>query len=144
MTVTAMPTSDEATEEAPKKGRKKLVLIALVVLIAAGVAWFLFLRPSGPTEPKPGEVAPLEPIQVNLASGHYLRLGLALQLTETAHEVDGSKALDAAIGIFSGQPVAQVNDPAHREQLKAHLAEELDHLYHGDVLEVYFTEFVTQ
>ena len=53
-------------------------------------------------QPEPGEVVTLEPIQINLAGGHYLRIGLALQLTADAHEADGSKALDATIELFSG------------------------------------------
>ena len=50
---------------------------------------------AGRAPPKPGEVVTLEPIQINLAAGHYLRIGIALQLTAKAHEADGSKALDA-------------------------------------------------
>ena len=89
-------------------------------------------------------MVPLEAIQVNLASGHYLRLGMALQLTTSAHEADGSKALDAAITVFSGLSVSEVNNTKTRGHLKDELETELDHLYHGDVMGVYFTEFVTQ
>ena len=93
----------------------------------------------------PGEVVALEPIQVNLAEGHYLRLGLALQLTDGRHEVDGSKALDAAIELFSGASMAELRQPeaARRAQGEAAGASST-HGYHGDVMDVYFTEFVTQ
>lgn len=145
-TMTKTPTDDKATsEDAPEGGgRKKLVIVVVLVLLAGAAAWWFVLRPKPETAPKPGEVVQLEPVQVNLAGGHYLRLGMALQLTETAHEVNGSKGLDAAIGIFSGLPVAEVNKPAQREALREELEEELDHRYHGDVMAVYFTEFVTQ
>ena len=86
----------------------------------------------------------LEPIQVNLADGHYLRIGVALQLSADAHEADGSKALDAVIDLFSGVEQEELMKPAQRNEYKLHLEEELAHDYHGDVLEVYFTEFVTQ
>jgi flagellar protein FliL len=135
-----------AEAEAPtaRKGKKKLVVIALVLVVGAAAGWWFFLRPSGPTEPVPGEVMTLEPIQVNLADGHYLRLGLALQLSADAHEADGSKALDAAIDLFSGADQAALVKAGQRQELKHELEEKLHEDYHGDVLEVYFTEFVTQ
>lgn len=141
-TIAPTPTAEPAAEP---RGKGKTIVVAVVVLaVAAGAAWFFLLKPSGKTEPKPGEVLTLEAIQVNLAGGHYLRLGMALQLTESAHEADGSQALDAAIGVFSGLPVGEVNKPATREKLRQELEEELEHRYHGDVMSVYFTEFVTQ
>ena len=143
-TTTAAP---PATAEAEAKGGKKKLIIIALVLVAAlgGGGWFFFLKPGGEeAAAKPGEVAPLEPIQVNLASGHYLRLGIALQLVEGAHEVDGSKALDATIDIFSGKSIEEVTAPKERKHLKEELEKELEHLYHGDVMEVYFTDFVTQ
>lgn len=135
----------EAAEAPAKGGKKKLVAIVLVVLLLGGGGgyWF-FLKPSGPAEPVPGEVMTLEPIQVNLADGHYLRIGIALQLTADAHEADGSKALDATIALFSGVDQAELVKAGKREELKKKLMEKLDHDYHGDVMEVYFTEFVTQ
>lgn len=146
MTVTAMPKTaapEEATEAPVKRSRKKLIMI-LVAVLAIGGGGYWFLRPQPAAAPEPGEVVTLEPIQINLAAGHYLRMGLALQLVTGAHEADGSKALDAAIQEFSGVPMADVNDPARREVLREQLEKELDHRYHGDVMGVYFTEFVTQ
>jgi flagellar FliL protein len=134
-----------AVESPPAKGKGKTLIVGVLALaIAAGAGWYFFLKPSGSKEPEPGEVVPLEAIQVNLASGHYLRLGMALQLTTSAHEADGSKALDAAITVFSGLSVSEVNNTKTRGHLKDELETELDHLYHGDVMGVYFTEFVTQ
>lgn len=132
-------------EEKPKRSKKKLLVILLVPILLAGVGYWFFLKPSGPEpEPVPGEVVPLEAIQINLQSGHYLRIGLALQLVEGAHEVDGSKALDATIELFSGLSMDDIAAAKDRNHLKAELEEELEHSYHGDVLEVYFTDFVTQ
>ena len=142
MTVTTMSTSDAAeaapTEAPARRSPKKLAVLA----IGGGGYWFLRPQPVAP--PQPGEVVALEPIQINLAAGHYLRVGVALQLVAGAHEADGSKALDAAIEVFSGVPVIDVNDPTKRKVLREELEKELDHRYHGDVMGVYFTEFVTQ
>lgn len=148
ITVTEVPKGAEEAEatEERKPGRRKKVLVLLVaVVVVAAAAWFFLLRGGGgPEEPKPGEMLPLESTQINLAGGHYLKIGLALQLTESAHEVDGSKALDAAIELFSGRDVDELARTETRQTLKKKLTTELEHRYHGDVMEVYFTEFVTQ
>lgn len=142
-TSVSAPTTAPAEPASSGRGRK-IGIALLVVGLLAGAAWFLVLKPAGDGEPKPGEVAPLEAIQVNLAGGHYLRLGMALQLTTAAEEADGSKALDSAITVFSGLPVEEVNKPDVRETLRQQLVERLKERYHGEVMEVYFTEYVTQ
>jgi flagellar FliL protein len=149
MTVTAIPqvpTRDGTAEEAgPKRSRKKLILVLVAVLAIGGGGYWFFLKPAGPPgPPKPGDVVTLEPIQVNLAGSHYLRIGIALQLVAGAAKVDGSKALDATITEFSGLGMDVVNDPAKRATYKKALEKQLDTSYEGDVMGVYFTEFVTQ
>ena len=121
---------DEETEgkDAEKGGKGKLIIIAVpLVLLIAGVACFFLLRPkdeSGPEalpEPTPGAVVTLDPITINLAGAHFLKLGLALQPTATATEVDGSKALDLAISQFSGATVDELSTAKGREQAKREL-----------------------
>lgn len=146
MSVTAVPATAaaEATEPAKKGGRKKLVIVLVAVLAIGGGGYWFFLKPHPPAPPKPGEVVTLEPIQVNLASGHYLKIGIALQLTKGAKEVDGSKALDATIELFSGRDMGPLTKPAQREKLKRRLGSTLEKRYDGEVMDVYFTDFVTQ
>lgn len=146
MTVTAMPKND-ADAKAGKKPRSKVrtILIAVVVLLALGGGGYFVLKPSKPGPPQPGIVDRLDPIQINLAGGHYLRLGLALQLKAGAPEdLDGSKALDRTIDVFSGQQMADLNQGQTRDTLKKQLSAQVSKLYEGDILAVYFTEFVTQ
>lgn len=150
MSVTAMPKPASAAEEAaagPKgKSKKKLIIILVAVLALGGGGAFMFLKPA-PKEkaPHPGEVVALDPIQINLADNHYLRVGIALQLTDAAtHGADGSKALDATIDQFSGVEMAEIQNPKKRREMKKELAHHLEELYHHEVMEVYFTEFVTQ
>ena len=146
MTASTIAAPDAATdEEPPKKSRKKLLVIVLVLVLgAAAGAYFFLLRPGGDQAPKPGQVAPLDSIQINLADGHYLRLGIALQLTESAKEVDGSKALDAAIEVFSGRSIGDVDNGGTREKLRDQLEKKLEERYPDEVMGVYFTEYVTQ
>ena len=141
-TQAAVPDDDEA---APKGGKKKKLVILLVLLLAiGGAAYWFVLKPHPKEAPKPGEVVQLEPIQVNLAAGHYLKIGIALQLTTEAHEADGSKALDATIDMFSGRPMEEITARDNRAKLKKELEKELEERYEGEVMGVYFTEFVTQ
>ena len=126
-------------------GRKKLLVMVVVALALAFGGWWFMLRPAGADEaPTPGEVLKLEPVQVNLAGGHYLKIGIALQAVEGAEEVEGSKALDATIELFSGTTMAELADGRKRDHLKKQLSEELTERYDGDVMGVYFTDFVTQ
>ncbi|MFN8195708.1 MAG: flagellar basal body-associated FliL family protein [Nocardioidaceae bacterium] len=127
MTVTTMPQAEADTGKKGKKGKKgkdaegggggkkKLIIIVALVAILGGAGYWFFLKPSGPP-PKPveGTVVPLDATQINLEGGHYLRIAIALQLTDKATEADGSKALDATIKLFSGRSITEVNDPKER------------------------------
>lgn len=149
------PTPSEAakapTEKKKKKKGKRLILILLVlVLVGGGAGYWFLLKPSGedvavePT-PEPGEVLVIEPITLNLADGHYLRLGLGLQLTTAvAEEPDTARALDQAVSLFSGRAVAEVASSEGREALRAELVTRLAEAYEGEVMDVYFTDYVTQ
>jgi flagellar FliL protein len=148
MSVMDMPKTDAApAEEAePKGGRKKLVLVVAVLALVAGAAYWFVLKPDGgPSAPEPGAVVKLDAIQINLADDHYLKVGIALQATKDAgEELDGSKALDETIALFSGQSTERLAKPAYREKLKAKLEHRLEEAYEGEVMGCYFTDFVTQ
>lgn len=138
-------TKPEAATEEKKGGKKKLIIIVVLVAVLGGAGYWFFLKPSGEKpEPVAGEVVALDPIQVNLAEGHYLSVGIALQLTEGAHEADGSKALDAVIDLYSGMEIEELVKPKTRTELKAELKHHLEELYHEEVMDVYLTQFVTQ
>lgn len=139
--------SGKSEKKGKKGGKKKLLMIVAVVLVVAGAAYWFLLKPSADADapPKPGVIVPLESTQINLASGHYLKIGIALQMIEGGHaEVDGSKALDATIELFSGRTVEEVGNAKERHNLKEELEEVLGEAYHHEVMGVYFTEFVTQ
>lgn len=146
MSATATKAPEQETEAPGRLGAKTRIAIAVVLLaVLGGALYWLFFKPSGSTPPpEPGEIVAVDSIQINLADGHYLRLGFALQLTTAAtHGGDGSRALDAAIDLFSGKTVEQLAGSG-RERLKERLTEEVAQRYHGEVMDVYFTEFVTQ
>lgn len=150
---------DAATdEEGGSGGRKKLLVIVLVAVLALGAAAYFFLFSSSEAEaevvPEAGHVVlAVEPVAINLAGGSYLKLGLALQFSLAYDEAaggghgggaapDGSKAMDIAIAQFSGAALSDVQ--TNREAMKAALEGAIVEAYHGDVYEIYYTEYVTQ
>lgn len=142
---TTAKTTTDATETADS-GKRKKALVLLVILAVTGAAGWFYMKPAGAEEaPVPGEVLKLEPIQLNLAAGRYLRIGIAIQGVESGEEeLEGSKALDATIELFSGRRMEDLAEPKQRDALKLALREELKERYHGEVIDVYFTDFVTQ
>lgn len=144
------PAAPTPQPPAPRKVSLKAVLISVAVIVAlvlGGGYWFL-MRTAGDDGTVPpavaGDVHTVESINLNLSEGHYLRLGFAVQLTDQAQPVDNSQVLDAAITVFSGQPFTDVLDPVIREALRQQLAVQLDRIYEGEVMEVYFTDYVAQ
>lgn len=145
------PAEPPAAEKKPKRSKKLLVVVlAAVLVLGGGAGYWFFLRPTSGTPkahptPVPGEVLTVDAISINLADGHYLRLGMGLQLTKgTKTAPNPSQALDLAITEFSGRSVAEVSDPATRTKLKAELLTSLEKAYKGEVMDVYLTNFVTQ
>jgi flagellar FliL protein len=163
----AKKTDDDEGTEAPAKKKKsnKLLLIIILVVVLAGAAYFFVLKPKGDPAPAPGSAAAeqaaaaaaaalpegpvirLDPIFINLAGGHYLKLGMGLQTMgpqSKEEPTDGALALDAAIQIYSNQDMNTLTDQANRDTLKKQLVEMITKGYHLKVSDVYITEFVMQ
>lgn len=97
-----------------------------------------------------GPVLELDPVTLNLADGHYLKVGLALQLPSgvdpgTAGEQGfGAMALDMAISKLSAKTMDELRPTSARKELKYELGDAVCNGYDGNVLTIYFTEFVMQ
>ncbi|MFQ1000306.1 flagellar basal body-associated protein FliL [Modestobacter sp. SSW1-42] len=149
-----------ADEEGAPGGKKKLLIIGLVAVLAIGAAAYFFVfSGSGEAEAEPAPeagtvVLAVDPVAINLAGGSYLKLGFTLQMSAAydlhagggghgaAAAPDGSKAMDIAISQFSGAALADVQN--NREAMKAHFEEAVIEAYHGDVYEIWYTSYVTQ
>ena len=149
---------DETTTaaEAPKKSKKMLmiIVIAAVVLLGGGGAGAFFMLKGDSAEaaaPVKGSVTAIEePLTINLADGHYLKLGFSLQQTEEAgaESVDTSEALNLAIDEYTGRKVEELSTEKGRDALKAELLEKIEKAYEKEekqmVMDIYYTSFVTQ
>ena len=156
--------------DAKPGGAKKLIIIgaAAAVLLAGGTGAGVFMLTKSDTAAaaetteehlEPGEVVALDPISVNLADGHYLKVGIALQQVASeagghggSTAVDGSKALDLAISQFSGLTMTDLSNAEqrthHKEELQHKIVEAYVHDVEGvetkQVMGIYLTQFVMQ
>ena len=146
--------------EAPKKKSKKLlmiIIIAVVVLGGGGAGAFFMLKGDSaeakPVEPVKGAVVAMDnAITINLADAHYLKVGFTLQLTEAAGEEapDISEAIGLAIDQYTGMKVAVLETEKGRETAKEELLKKVEKAYlkegekESPVMDIYFTQFVTQ
>lgn len=114
-----------------------------------------------------GKIVSLDPITLNLSDGHVLKVGMALQLTakpkdkEIAAATAGgggeggsssasssklggqeAKALDLAIADLGNKTFDELSKPGGRTAAKEELSEKIHEAYEGDVVSVYFTNFV--
>ena len=150
-TETAAP-EPESTEKAKGRGKLPWIVVGvLVVAVLAGAAYFFLVagKDDGaakePPAPVAGEMVTLESMNINLDGNHYLRIGLGLQLTEEAPEIDLVKAQDATIALFSGRPVTEIKSAEGRAALKNELTASLQEIYGADqIMGVYYTDFVAQ
>ena len=155
--------NEKAAAEAPKKkgGKKKLIIVVVVVALAGGAYFKLGMKKKpvkkyadpmqAPATAKTlAEIAKLDDITLNLSDGHFLKLGLALQLAPKGVVTDyttggaASKALDLAINVFGSDSYAQLEHPATRDTAKATLDKEVVAAYNGQVEGLYITDFVMQ
>jgi flagellar FliL protein len=165
------PSKAAADGKAPRGGKGNL---APAVVVAVGLLGGGFLFGGKSAAPAPAAAAPapveeesaehggpivsIDPITLNLADDHYLKVGLALQLKAPEEESGGhggseaepmaegetAKALDQAISLLSQRTMAQLSNAESRAQVKEQLAELIGEAYDGQVTGVYFTEFVMQ
>jgi flagellar FliL protein len=133
-------------------------VIIVVVLVAAGLGAKMTVLKKPPAEEAGGatttlaggELVAVEAMSVNLADGHYLKVGVAIELVEgeQAKEFEKSgetnKIRDLIISAASTRGAAELSTPEGKEAFK----EELDHgaaeLYEESYHGIYLTDFVMQ
>ena len=172
----AAPADGTEQSNPPAKSSSNNLIPALVVAAGLVGGGFLFggggdggeaaeaaIKPAKTEHAQAAEVAThgpvqnLEPITLNLADGHFLKIGLALQLAEVegaahgeAEELPAAKALDIAITELGSYTMDELATPKGRELVKKKLSEQVGKAYtdpetHAPlVTKVYFTEFVMQ
>ena len=146
---------EKAGAEAPKKSKKMMLIIigAAVVLLGGGAGAFFMMKGDSAEAKAPdkGSVTAIDdPLTINLADSHYLKLQFALQQTADAgsESVDTSEAINLAIDEYTGKTVAELSTENGREAIKDELLKKIEDAYTEDktkmVMGIYYTQFVTQ
>lgn len=134
---------------APKRSlfKSKKFLIAVVALLAVAGGAYKFLAPAPkPGPPVAGDIVTIDPTTLNLADGHYLKVGVAVQLIEgkaTKDTFQISKAQEITINTFTNLSVQSLSNK-NRSKLKDDLAKAIKKAYPDEIYTVYLTQFVTQ
>lgn len=151
---TGSAAADADGAPAPKRGRRGIVLAAVV--LAVGLVGAAFVMRSGgdgdaagppePEEPKAGEVVPIDALTLNLADGHLARVGVAVELTETTPAAEWTKSggpsrmSDAVISRIGALSAAEITPARVKEELHAAGEER----FGDEFRDVYLTELVVQ
>jgi flagellar FliL protein len=168
---TSSDTAAAPAETAPARsgGLLRTAVIVFLLLGIAGIGYVLGGRGAAPASSagavpadaaatsseesevaeEHGPVVTMDPININLAEGHYLRIAIALGLSAEAkvdeeHGFDTAPASDVVLSTFSGMAMSELTSADGREHTREQLLEALADHYGGDVVHVYFTEFVMQ
>jgi len=156
--------SAEAEKGAPMGGKKRMIIIGaiiavqipLVVLVGNKVIKPKIVPPDTTTvvvEPESrGLIMMLEDITVNLVSARrsrFLRISIGLEVEDETVMAEVEERLpeirDAVINSVSGRKVDDLISIQGKELLKTELKERIDgKLQAGNVLKVYFSDFVVQ
>lgn len=152
-------------EDKPKKGKLKIIIGAVVLVVVGAVLGGKVLGGGGSeaagatgpttttTEP-PGMITAMDVITLNLADGRFLKLGIAFEVHDGVEYPvnfdpdDATKGfareIDATITLMSGYTYDQLAGPTGKAEAKATLLETLDAISDEAIKDVYFHEFVMQ
>jgi flagellar protein FliL len=159
------PEAPAATGEAPAKGKRSMLIPAVVIALAvlgggAMAGGFIGGGVSGADEAvADGEAAPtptptptalgvlveLDPVTLNLAEGRFLKLAVAVELAPGVVEPPPTAPIyDEVIEVFGPMTFDQLSQAPVRSDTKTQLLDRLSTTYGEDIVGVYYTEFVMQ
>jgi len=141
------------------KGGGKMMPAAMISLALLGAGYFVGGRGSSSpptavaevatTEPPVAEIIDLEPVNVNLADGHYLRVAISLGMSAgesgAAAEGEGATGLptapaaDVVLATFSGKTVDELSTLEGRIAAREAIHEGLQEFYGEEIVTVFFT-----
>lgn len=128
------------------KSKKKLIMIVVGLLVVLGGVYQFVLAPAPkPGPPVGGVVVPLDPTTLNLADGHYLKIGLGIQPIKGKEQADDAHYLEAeqiAIDVFTDRTVKELT--TSRAKLTAELTQKIKKAYPDQIFKVIVAQFVTQ
>ena len=142
------------------KGRKKLILIAIGVLVVAGLAYKMVLAPKSESKAKVEGTVYVMPKEflLNLAGGRYAKLTVALVLAPGQSTGAGATTPPEGFGTLeqeplvrqivtdnlTGAPPAALTSRWQRHEFQARIRKEVDRTTDVKVKGIVFTDLVVQ
>lgn len=142
----AADSGDDAKAKGSLFKSKKFLIAVVLVLVAGGVGYKMLAPKPKPGPPVGGDIVTMDPTTLNLADGHYLKVGVAIQLVSgkaTKDKFEPSHAAELVIDEFTGRPMASLTNPT-RQKLAKQLDANIKKAYPGEVFTLYLTQFVIQ
>ncbi|HET6873782.1 MAG TPA: flagellar basal body-associated FliL family protein [Acidimicrobiales bacterium] len=147
--------SEGGDGEKQPKSKKKLIIILVAVLLVGGVGYLKFGKKSTKSAAAAanGPITTLDPVTINLADGHLLQVGVAVQMTTYADKkklaTDTPKMTDAVISVFSAWTYSNLLGEAGHDRARAEVVAKLQTVFppikgHAEVAGIYYTTFVMQ
>jgi flagellar protein FliL len=148
-------TAAETEEGAPKKSKKLLFVVALVVILGVGGFGYMTMTKkasatakTGPTTTVPGQILEESSLTVNLRDNHYLQFTAALEVAPgksySVLVTDQPIVLDILNTQAEAMTETQLLQPGGAAQLKANIVRALGQDWPGLVVGVFFEQFVMQ
>lgn len=154
----------EETGEKPKKSKKLLILLGILLLgaVGGGAAWYVQVyQNAGPRieKPKPPIFVTLDTFTVNLQSSdgvdHFLQVGIDLRVADDsaveAIKLHMPEIRNSVLLLLSGKHVEELSSTEGKQRLSAEILEQVNKPLNPkakgpgkQVLGVYFTSFVIQ
>jgi flagellar FliL protein len=97
-----------------------------------------------------GEVVKLDPVTLNLADGHFLKVTMALQLgkggvaAELTKSGRAARAANIALTVLQHKTLAELTPPAARQEAQDEISTKVHEAFGEEVVSVYWLEFVMQ
>lgn len=142
--------ADTAGSGKGKKSLKLKLIVGLVVLLLGGAAAkFTVLAPApskasaAAAQPVAGPIIQMSELTLNLTSGQYLRIKLALVTIKDSKPIlDTTMATQLAIDEYSNHSPAELTGDLARQKAKAALLTKLQKAYPKQIMDALYTEFV--
>jgi flagellar FliL protein len=142
------------------KGRKKLILIAVGVLVVAGLAYKMVLAPKSESKVKVEGTVYVMPKEflLNLAGGRYAKVTVALVLAPGQSTGEGAAVPPEGFGTLeqeplvrqivtdnlTGVPAAELTSRKSRHDLQVRIRKEVDKTTDVKTKGIVFTDLVVQ
>lgn len=147
----------DKSDDEKKGGKNKIVMIVVAVaVLGVGAKMTVFKTPAAEageattTTMAGGDLVPVDAMSVNLADGHYLKIGVAIELVEGEDAKYFTKSgypnkiRDLIITTAASKTMDELASAEGKEAFREYLDKGAEKLYKEHYHGIYFTEFVMQ